>query len=122
MAKRQPPGPAWQVILEEIRSQNRATLEAVDGSRQAVEERLQRMDQDVRARMTLLQDAVKALDRDSRSRDATLGLEIRKLDLAIRDVKVGVQQNTVDIRDLARRVEVLTRLEERVAALEKPTG
>jgi hypothetical protein len=122
MAKRQPPGPAWQVILEEIRSQNRATLEAVDGSRQAVEERLQRMDQDVRARMTLLQDAVKALDRDSRSRDATLGLEIRKLDLAIRDVKVGVQQNTVDIRELARRVEVLTRLEERVAALEKPTG
>jgi hypothetical protein len=122
MAKRQPPGPAWQVILEEIRSQNRTTLEAVDGSRQAVEERLQRMDQDVRARMTLLQDAVRALDRDGRSRDATLGLEIRKLDLAIRDVKVGVQQNTVDLRDLARRVEVLTRLEERVAALEKPTG
>jgi methyl coenzyme M reductase subunit D len=39
--------------------------------------------------------------------------------MAIRELKVGVQQNSVDIRVLAGRVEALTRLEDRVSALER---
>ena len=88
------PEPPWQVILEEIRSQNRATIEAVEASRVALEQRIDRLDQ------------------DSRARDAVL-------ELSIRDLRVGVQQNTVDIRDLAGRVESLARIEGRVSALER---
>ena len=85
------------VILEDMRSQNRITIEAVEAFRQALEERIDRMDQ------------------ESRSRDAIL-------ELAIRDLKITVQQNTLDIRDLAGKVDALVRLEDRVAALERRAG
>jgi hypothetical protein len=82
------------LLLEDMRSQNRATIEAVEATRQALEQRIERIDQDARAR-----DAM--------------------LEVAIRDLKVGVQQNSLDIRDLAGRVESLSRIEERVAAIER---
>ena len=37
----------------------------------------------------------------------------------IRELEVRVRENTVDVKDLVRKVEALTHLEERVAALEK---
>jgi hypothetical protein len=117
-----PPEPPWQLVLErletieeridrgiestrafveDIRSDNRTTIEAVEAARVALEQRFER------------------LDHDSRGRDATL-------ELAIRDLRVNVQQNSVDIRQLqgdvqglAAKVEAQARIEERVAALEK---
>ena len=77
-----------------MRSQNRITIEAVEAARLALEQRIERLEQ------------------DTRSRDALL-------ELAIRDLKVSVQQNSVDIRDFAGRVDALARLEERVAAIER---
>ena len=41
------------------------------------------------------------------------------LEMALRELKVTVQQNSVDLNDLARKVEAVMRLEERVAALER---
>jgi hypothetical protein len=52
------------------------------------------------------------MEQESRTRDASL-------EVAIRELKVSVQQNSVDIRDLAGKVDALSRLEERVAALER---
>jgi SMC interacting uncharacterized protein involved in chromosome segregation len=115
------PGPPWGVILEETRSQNRATIEAVEVNRETLERRMgdlngsltTRMDDLERAltaRLDGLEEALGREDEESRARDASL-------DVAIRDLKVSVQQNSVDIRELAARVEALTRLEERVAAL-----
>jgi SMC interacting uncharacterized protein involved in chromosome segregation len=115
------PGPPWGVILEETRSQNRATIEAVEVNRETLERRMgdlngsltTRMDDLERAltaRLDGLEEALGRVDEESRARDASL-------DVAIRDLKVSVQQNSVDIRELAARVEALTRLEERVAAL-----
>lgn len=125
--KNQPPGPAWQVILEEIRSQNRSTIEAVDATRVALEQRIESLDRDTRSRdavleaaiqeslsrVSILEAAIQRLDQDTRSRDASL-------EVAIGDLKVSVQQNSVDIRDLAGKVEALGRLEQRVSALEQP--
>ena len=171
--------PRWVVILEDIRSQNRATLEAVGASHTALAERIdrfeertearfdvveaaiqsntrgiaaldhrmgslegrvgslegsvgslegsvgsigqrmgslearfERSDEQNRIRFDALEAALQRIDQESRSRDASL-------ELAVRDLKVSVQQNSVDIRDLAGKVEALSRLEERVSALER---
>lgn len=123
MPTKKKPEPPWQVILEEIRSQNRATIEAVEVNRETLERRMGdlegsltgRMDDLERAltaRMEALEKALAGVDQESRSRDASL-------EVAIRELKVSVQQNSVDVRELATKVEALTRLEERVAALER---
>ena len=91
-------GPAWQIILEEMRSQNRATLEAVETARAALEERIDR------------------LDRESRDRDIALEAALR----------VDVQKNSThtkqlqgDVRGLAATLDSLVSIEQRVSALEK---
>lgn len=96
-SKKGRPGPRWLVILEGIRSPNRATLEAVEASRTALEGRLDLFEQKTDSRFTVVE-------------------------AAIRDLTVSVQQNTSDIRDLAGKVEALSHLEERVSALEHASG
>jgi chromosome segregation ATPase len=137
-SKKQPPrpGPPWQIILEEIRSQNRATIEAVEVTREVLE-----------GRMVGLQERIDRLELDTRVRDAAL-------ETMIRELKVSVQQNSADIRQLqgdvsglqgnvtvlqgdvrvlqgdvrvlqgdvrglAAKVEVLAHLDERITAIEK---
>ena len=79
--------PAWQVILEEIKSQNRSTIEAVESSRAALEQRIDRLDQ------------------ESRARDATLELAIRQLRADIRRVEGKVER----LAPLEERVAALER-------------
>jgi hypothetical protein len=142
--KKKEPEPPWQVILEEIRSQNRATIEAVEVSRESLEqqigelrhetgvrfetleravgglqegiagnrEKIEQVEQTLAARMDLLEKALGRMDQESRSRDASL-------EVAVRELKVSVQQNSLDLRDLGAKMEALSRLEERVAALER---
>jgi hypothetical protein len=52
---------SWQVILEQIRSQNHATIEAVESLRAALVQRLESVDEDSRARDSLLELAVRDL-------------------------------------------------------------
>jgi hypothetical protein len=132
--RKKQPEPPWQVILEEIRSQNRATIEAVEVNRETLERRTDQLEETLTARMDdlgtgltarmddlergltarldALEKALSRVDQESRSRDASL-------DVAIRELKVSVQQNSVDLRELATKVTAVTRLEERVAALER---
>ncbi len=91
----------WLGILDALRSHNRATIESVAASRAALEQRIER------------------LERDTSARDAVL-------EMAVRELRVAVQQNGIDIRGLrgdvrglAAKVDTLVQLEERVAALEK---
>jgi hypothetical protein len=124
-SKKRTPGPTLQtivdemrshsVILEDMRSQNQATIEAVFASRQALEERSERLER-----------RLEGLERETRSRDASLELAIRDLKVSvqqntvdIRDLHASVHQNTLDVRELAGKVIALTRLEERVSALEQ---
>jgi hypothetical protein len=105
--KPKPPGPPWQILLEEMRSQgilieemrsqNRATIEAVVVTRESLEQRFD-----------LLDRRLEQVDQESRARDADLALAIRAIQ--------------ADLRGLASRVEVIPRLEERVTAIEKRLG
>lgn len=52
---------SWQVILEQIRSQNHATIEAVESLRSALVQRLETADEDSRTRDSLLELAVRDL-------------------------------------------------------------
>jgi hypothetical protein len=82
-------GGPWQVIVEEMRSQNRATLEAIMGCRASIEGRLDRIEREWRDR-----DAALALAIADFRRDLTQhGVETREL-------KVTVQENTVELRSL----------------------
>lgn len=75
--RKSPSAPQWQVILEDIRSQNRSTLEAVEAFRQSIEERIDRIDREIR-------------DRD--------GLHA----LAIADLRQEVRLHTSDLTELKR--------------------
>ncbi len=110
--RKKEPDPPWQVILKEIRSQNRTTIEAVEVNRETLGRRMDDLEKSLTARLEVLEKALSRVDQESRSRDASL-------EVAIRELKVSVQQNGVDLRDLGAKVEALTRLEERVAALER---
>jgi DNA repair ATPase RecN len=137
-SKKRSSGPAWQVILEEMRSQNRATIEAVAAFRVSLEERIERLDQESRDRDGSLALAIADLRREVRQNTtdiAEVGTDVKQngADIAelkrigqqygvdIRDLKVTVQQNNVELRGLANKVDALNRLEERVAALERRT-
>jgi hypothetical protein len=89
------------VILEDMRSQNRATIEAVEASRLALEQRIDRLDQETRARDATLEFAIRSL---------TVNVQQNTVD--IQQNTVNIQQNTLDIRDLSAKVETLARLEE----------
>lgn len=80
-------GPAWQVILEEIKSQNRSTIEAVESSRAVLEQRIDRLDQ------------------ESRARDGTLELAIRQLRADVRRIEGKVDR----LAPLEERVAALER-------------
>ena len=82
MAGKKSSDPPWQIIVEEIRSQNRATIGAVEASRMALEERIDR------------------LDHESRARDTTLEMAIRELRLQIQENRAEIQNNGADIRQL----------------------
>jgi hypothetical protein len=120
--KRSSSGPAWQAILEDIRSQNRTTLEAVEAFRASIEERIDRLDRESRQRDDTLAFAIGELRREVRRNTADivelrqLGIEDRK-DLAelkqlvqehgtgIAELKqLGLQHN-VEIRDLKVNVQ-----------------
>jgi chromosome segregation ATPase len=114
------------LLLEDMRAQNRATIEAVETSRQALEQKIDTLTRDTSERIAVLDAAIKHLAQEGRSHDASLDLAIRDLKVSvqensvdIRDLKAGLQQNSIDVRELAGKVEALTRLEERIAALER---
>ncbi len=82
------------VILEDIRSQNRATIEAVVATREALEAKIDQV------------------DRNSQARDAVL-------EAAVRQNSKDIRKNSEDIRVLTTRVDALGPLDQRVSALER---
>jgi hypothetical protein len=103
-----PTEPHWQIILEEIRSQNRATIEAVEVSREALERRIDRLEQETRVRDGMHEMAIRELK-----------LEVRQLQADMRTLQGDVRTLQGDVRTLTSKVEALSHIEERVSALEK---
>src|SRR5881275_930169 len=89
------------VILEDIRSQNRATMEALQATRAALEEKIDQV------------------DRNSQARDAVLEAAVRQNSNDIRTNSDDIRKNSEDIRVLTTRVDALGPLDQRVSALER---
>jgi len=96
------------IILEEMRSQNRATIEAVEASRGALEEKIDRADRESRERDAVLESAVRGLRKS-----------VEKNSTDIRRNGDDIGKNGEDIRSLAARVEVLGPLDQRISRLER---
>ena len=112
------------IILEDIRSQNRATIEAVEATRAALEEKIEQVDRDSQARDAVLAAAVRQNSKDIRKNSEdilknsedirTNSEDIRKNSEDIRvnseDIRTNsedIRRNSDDIRALATRVESL---------------
>jgi hypothetical protein len=61
-----PAEPPWQVILEDIGSQNRATIEAVEASRAEMNARFDEKQEATDARFTVVEAAIRDLASDVR--------------------------------------------------------
>jgi DUF4097 and DUF4098 domain-containing protein YvlB len=113
-SKKPPPAsepPAWQVILEEIRSENRATIEAVQSSYGELKRDILELREDTKAGLQVLEAAVRQNSTDIR----TLQGEVRQNSADIRTLQG-------DVRNLAEKVDNLSDLEVRVATLERQRG
>lgn len=89
-----PSGPAWLVILEDIRSQNRLTIETVEARHDEMRRELQNFRGEVRADMSVLRTIVQGQSID------------------IRDLKTGLAR-------VETKVDQLGSIEARVATLER---
>jgi septal ring factor EnvC (AmiA/AmiB activator) len=118
MPKKTPPllpEPPWQVILEDIRSQNRATLEAVE----SFEGRYARDRTEDRARTDGRFDVIEGVLREhSRDiREIKTDVAVLKTDVAL--LKADVAAIKTDLRRVDDKVDHLSALEPRVTALER---
>jgi hypothetical protein len=115
------------VILEEMRSQNRATIEVVEARYESLSFRLDDMQEDTKERFAVVEGSIRSLAEETRRRDEGLAAAIQQVDEGsrARDEALATQVRQVDegsrARDeaLAGKVEALSRLEDRVTALEK---
>ena len=99
--RRPPESPCWQVILEEIRSQNRATIETVEASRAALEERIERLEHDTRARDAGLEMAIREVGVDVRQVRA----DVTVLQGHVRQLQGDVKGLQGEVRSLSSRAE-----------------
>ena len=96
------------VLIEEMRTQNRATIEAVEASRVALEDRIDSLARETGGRLTVLEAAVRQNSRD-----------IKKNSEDIRKNSEDIRKSGEDIRLLVERVDALGPLDQRVSTLER---
>jgi len=96
------------VLTEEMRAQNRATIEAVEATRVSLEVKIDALARETGGRLTVLEAAVRQNSTD-----------IRKNSTDIRKNSEDIRKNSEDIRVLAERVETLGPLDQRVSTLER---
>jgi hypothetical protein len=110
-----------EVLLEDMRAQNRATIEAVLSTRQALEAKLDAQRLELLGRIEALEVAVRMNSEDIRRNSA----DIRQNSADIRQNTADIRQNTADIQRVLEKLDgkvdavELARLEQRVAALER---
>jgi hypothetical protein len=102
-------------ILEEIRSQNRVTIEAIEATRVALEAKIDHFDRDSKARDSVLEAAVRQNSADIKKN----GTDIRKNSADIQKNSDDIRKNSEDIRVLTAGVEALGPLDHRVSAIER---
>jgi hypothetical protein len=125
MPKKAPPPPSeppWRVILEDIRSQNRATLEAVEASRTEFGRELQQFRQETNGNFAIVFGALREHTQDIRELKtdvAVLKSDVSEVKADVEVVKLDVAEIKTDLRRVDSKVDHLSALEPRVAALER---
>ena len=117
------------VLLEEMRAQNRATIEAVEASRVTLEGKIDSLARETGGRLTVLEAAVRQNSRDIKKNSADIrtnsadirknSKDIRKNSEDIRTNSEDIRKNSDDIRVLTARVDALGPLDQRVSAIER---
>jgi chromosome segregation ATPase len=107
----------------------RTHVDGLDSRMGSLEARFVAREEVVDRRLSLIEAALERIDRESRARDAAFEVAIRELRVSVQEIgaevhelRTKVQENSAAIRDLSARLEALSRLEERVTALEKRTA
>ena len=130
-AKKQPrksAGPAWHVILAEMRSQNRATIEEVQATRTALERRMDRLGQESRERDVLLEAAVRQNSADIRELKGEVKVlqgDVKVLQDDVKALQGEMKELQGDVRGLQGVVQgraskdETSRLDARVTAIEQ---
>jgi len=96
------------VLIEEMRAQNRATIEAVEASRVVLESKIDSLARETGGRLTVLEAAVRQNSRD-----------IKKNSEDVRKNSEDIRKNSEDILVLIERVDSLGPLDQRVSTLER---
>jgi len=121
--------PSWQVILEEMASQNRATIEAVNARHEEMRGEVRSFRTEIYGQVSLLSIAfqgqaidlrdLKTVLQELKANVASLDGKVEKLSSEVAGVKVGVGEVMADVRGVAAKVEGDSGLEKRVFALER---
>lgn len=125
--KRMPsPEPPWQVILEDIRSQNRATMEAVVAFHGGLDRKIEEHRAETRAHLQVLEAALRLVSADLRGltdRVETNSSDIRGLTDKVETNSADIRGLQGDVRNLTDRLDpALSDIEGRVSALERRRG
>ena len=102
-------------LLEEMRSQNRATIEAVEATRVALEAKIETVGRATGDRLTVLETAVRQNSTDILKNSE----DIRENSEDLRKNSEDIRKNSEDIRALTERVDALGPLDQRVSKLER---
>jgi hypothetical protein len=111
----------YGVLLEEMLAQNHATIEAVQATRVALEDKIDSHARDTGSRLTVLEAAVRQNSEDIRQNSTDIRqntADIRQNSTDIRKNSDDIRKNSDDIRVLTERVEALGPLDQRVSKLE----
>jgi hypothetical protein len=124
-----PPEPPWQVILEDMRSQNRATIEAVEASRVEMNARFDHQHEQTDARFTVVEAAIRGVASDVAvlkadvtvlKADVTvLKADVTVLKTDVASLKIDVASLKTNLGRVEDKVDGLSPLEARVTALER---
>jgi predicted RNase H-like nuclease (RuvC/YqgF family) len=112
------PPPAGEVIIEEMRSQNRATIEAVHGMRDELKRDIAELREDTTARFQTLESAVRHNSTDIQ----TLQRDVRNHSTDIQTLQRDVRNLADKVEHLEEKVDTLSSIETRVSALERQRG
>jgi chromosome segregation ATPase len=130
------PEPPWQVILEDIRAQNRATIEAVEASRVEMNARFDHEHEETDGRFTVVEAAIRGLANDVgelktdvkilkadvkilKADVSGLKTDVSGLKADVSGLKTDVSGLKADLRRVEGKVDGLSSLEARVTALER---
>jgi predicted flavoprotein YhiN len=93
--------PSWQVILEDIRSQNRAVMEAMDTRHEEIRQEVRHFRAEVHADLSVIRTLV-----------SSHGIDLR-------DLKSGLARVETRVGEIAAKTDQVPALAERVAVLER---